>query len=145
MSHSDILREPVCIIIEGRAYSRRSTYYKKYQKRISQEAQKNVKGPSCESNLYVKIDYFYKKGEAIDADNLEHNVLDALKGVVYVDDRQVKETKTYLHQVKAGSIEYEEPFPREMQEMALEGSNFLGILVGKVPRLSITGRIKRKV
>jgi len=42
--------------------------------------------------IAVKITYFYE-GDALDADNMLKPIIDALKGIVYVDDDQVTDAK----------------------------------------------------
>jgi uncharacterized iron-regulated protein len=64
-----------------------------YKEKLHELAIKKVAEQSwpCSNykNLYSRIYYFHRKQSDVDADNLSKPILDALKSVVFSDDKQV--------------------------------------------------------
>ncbi len=79
-----LLRTPLSIEAEG---------YKGYQQSIRKEAKARYTDEPLESyNLYARIVWFARKrGVGPDVDNIFKRILDALEGIVYVKDRQIRQ------------------------------------------------------
>lgn len=78
--------------IEGRPLSSRSKQPAGYKERIRQAAVREISAPTASSRLEIEI-IFGARGHRPDVDNLGKHTLDALKGVLYADDAQVRTIK----------------------------------------------------
>lgn len=88
-----IIRKPVFRIwVEGHPQSVQgdSKHLAQYRKRISQSALKIVPYPTKSNNIDIEIFFVYKRALRPDVDNIIKPILDALKGIAYMDDSQVR-------------------------------------------------------
>ena len=65
-----------------------------YVERIKAEAQKQVQGPPLSSSAVDVEIIFAARGSRPDVDNVTKRLLDALKGIVYHSDKQVRSVKS---------------------------------------------------
>ena len=78
-----LLRTPIGIEAESK---------KGYQQSIKKEAKvRYTDEPLYSDNLYVRIVWFARKKGGPDIDNIFKRILDALKGIVYQDDGQIRQ------------------------------------------------------
>jgi len=79
-----------------KAKSSQASLKKAYQVRLAKEAATLVKDGAKEWTkaadvfLYSRIYYFHRGNRTVDTDNVNKPILDALKGIVFADDSQVK-------------------------------------------------------
>jgi Holliday junction resolvase RusA-like endonuclease len=88
-----VIRKPVFRIwIKGRPRSIQGEGRRllDYQKRIHDSALNEVPYPVKSTRIDIEIYYSCKRNERPDVDNIAKPILDALKGVVYLDDKQVR-------------------------------------------------------
>ena len=78
------------VVVPGRAVSFRSPRARAYKKLIGDIARGVFSQPLSDSTINIHIDYFHTRRRRMDMDNVAKCVLDALTGVAYVDDRQVR-------------------------------------------------------
>ena len=78
------------IVIPGKAVSFRSPKSGDYKKLIQQAARVIFAKPIVGDIDEVRLDYFHLSRRRMDMDNIAKCVLDALNGIAYVDDRQVR-------------------------------------------------------
>jgi Holliday junction resolvase RusA-like endonuclease len=78
------------VVVPGRARSFRSPHAKSYKDSIRSMAQRILSYPLSEPTVEVRVDYFHRSRRRVDMDNVAKCVLDALTGVAYMDDRQVR-------------------------------------------------------
>lgn len=86
------------VVIPGKPLSSHSKSFSKYQDKIREIASGIAEIPLSYNDLTVKIDHFGKTPVRVpDLDNLSKVILDALKGFLYSDDKQIKNLncKTY--------------------------------------------------
>jgi len=93
----NIRRGNITVIIEGRPYSERSTTGKKKIKAIigsyGDQIRKVLPEPRSE-HIQMSIDVFSTELSKIpDIDRFTHPILDAFEGIVYKNDKQLKELK----------------------------------------------------
>jgi hypothetical protein len=78
-----VLRTPIGIEAESK---------KGYQQAIKKEAKvRYTDEPLDSDNLYVRIVWFARKKSGPDVDNIFKRILDALEGIVYRTDRQIRQ------------------------------------------------------
>jgi Holliday junction resolvase RusA-like endonuclease len=85
------------IVIPGRAFSFRSPHAKAYKAKIRRFAKSTVRRPLPGRNIEVLVDYFRTSKTHPDMDNISKCVLDALNGVAYKDDQQVRLQSSIEH------------------------------------------------
>lgn len=85
------------IVVPGKAVSFRSPLAKNYKAKIKKLVRKSIKRPLEEKLFDVHIDYFHVAARRMDMDNISKCVMDALNGVLYVDDKQVRYQKSVAH------------------------------------------------
>ncbi len=78
------------IVILGKAVSFRSSKSADYKAKIQEVAKRIFDKPIIGDFVEVRLDYFHMKRRRMDMDNIAKCVLDALNGIAYKDDRQVK-------------------------------------------------------
>ncbi len=78
------------IIVPGRAVSFRSPKSKTYKAIVRDVAKQIFTKPIAGDIVEVRLDYFHLSTRRMDMDNIAKCVLDALNGVAYIDDRQVR-------------------------------------------------------
>src|SRR3712207_4836416 len=78
------------IVIPGKAVSFRSPKSGDYKNLIRDAAQRIFARPIVGDIVEVRLDYFHLSRRRMDMDNIAKCVLDALNGIAYVDDRQVR-------------------------------------------------------
>ena len=78
------------IVIPGKAVSFRSPKSSEYKNIIHDAAERLFPKPIKGDYVEVRLDYFHMSRRRMDMDNIAKCVLDALNGVAYVDDRQVR-------------------------------------------------------
>ena len=78
------------LVIPGRAFSFRSPKAAAYKELIRSIAMKTFSKPLSKANIEVRIDYFHIHRRRIDIDNAAKCILDALNGLAYHDDAQVR-------------------------------------------------------
>jgi len=84
------------LVVPGRAISFRSSKCKEYKRLIRRAARPLFPKPLPGPRVTVKLDYFHTERRRVDMDNVAKCVLDALNGIAYVDDRQVRLQGCYL-------------------------------------------------
>lgn len=77
------------LVIPGKAVSFRSPERKKYQRIVRHIAKSVFRHPGKET-YQIRIDYFHLQRRKMDMDNIAKCIMDALNGIAYIDDRQVK-------------------------------------------------------
>ena len=87
------------LVIPGKPESFRSKKSKDFKTKISSIAKTVISKP-IESGVEIYADYFYKRNRKMDMDNISKNILDALTGIAYKDDREVKSQKSRAHNLK---------------------------------------------
>lgn len=85
-------------VIPGQAISFRSHKAKKYKQLVRRIAKDVLPKRLIGQFIEVHMDYFHSRPRRLDMDNVAKCVLDALNGVAYVDDKQVRvqSAKAYL-------------------------------------------------
>jgi Holliday junction resolvase RusA-like endonuclease len=78
------------IVIPGKAESFRSPKSGDYKTVIREAAKCTFAEPIIGDTVEVRLDYFHLNRRRMDMDNIAKCVLDALNGIAYVDDRQVR-------------------------------------------------------
>lgn len=84
----------------------------------------------------LTITYFYE-GSALDVDNIPKPILDALKGLVYLDDEQVTDVLCRKRDLNV-DLRVLNPSPTLAEGFA-EGGEFLHILVASAPDQAVIG------
>lgn len=83
----------VCFCAHTRAKSYQRSKHKmlrSYERKIAQAfIDTNHSGYSKSDLLYARVYYFHQEREVADADNISKPIIDALKGHLYPDDKQV--------------------------------------------------------
>ena len=87
-------------IVPGKAESFRSRYASVYKKRIKTITQGLFPAPQQKIRFDVLIDYFHLQSRRFDMDNVAKCVLDALNGVAYADDQQVRRQVSEAHDLR---------------------------------------------
>jgi len=72
-----------------------------YVERIKAEARNQVKGPPLGSTR-IDVEIIFATREARDVDNVAKRILDALKGIIYDDDKQVRSVKNVALKLREG-------------------------------------------
>ena len=72
-----------------------------YVERIKAEARKQVQGPPL-SSTRIDVEIIFATRETGDVDNKPKRILDALKGIVYHDDEQVRSVKSVALKLREG-------------------------------------------
>lgn len=78
------------VVVPGRAVSFRSAQAKRYKAWVAEMAEAVFRQPLADDTVEVRVDYFHSGRRRPDMDNVAKCLLDALSGVAYVDDRQVR-------------------------------------------------------
>lgn len=78
------------IVIPGKAVSFRSSKSGQYKAKIQEIAKHIFAKPMIGDLVEVRLDYFHVKRRRMDMDNIAKCVLDALNGIAYKDDIQVR-------------------------------------------------------
>jgi Holliday junction resolvase RusA-like endonuclease len=89
------------IVVPGRAISFRSPLAKAYKRTVRKIARRAFSHPASNQKVHIFVDYFHTKRRRVDVDNVAKCIMDALSGVVYVDDRQVRIEKTSSHSLQS--------------------------------------------
>ena len=89
------------LLIPGSAVSFRSPNAKEYKDTIGKIAASVFDEGPTESLVEVRIDYFHGSQRRCDMDNVAKCLLDALNGIAYVDDKQVKMQVSREHDYSA--------------------------------------------
>lgn len=103
------------LVIPGNAKSFRSKDAQAYKQEIRITAKKNVSQQFLGREIEVRLDYFYTGRRRPDMDNITKCVLDALSGVAYADDRQVRVASAVAHflgeivQINGGPVDLVKP------------------------------------
>jgi hypothetical protein len=79
---------------------------RRWRERVSRAARESLdpEWQTIESEVSVLIIYFYYGRTSLDVDNIGKSMLDALKGVIFRDDRQVSELILRKTPVEAGMV-----------------------------------------
>ena len=88
------------IVIPGRAVSFRSPHAKDYKNRVRKAAKKVLPESVTVQSVEVRIDCFHRTKRRFDMDNVAKCILDALNGLAYLDDRQVKLQSSVAHSLR---------------------------------------------
>lgn len=85
-------------VVPGQAISFRSRRAKKYKQLVRRIAKDVLPERLIGQFIEVYMDYFHSRPRRLDMDNVAKCILDALNGVAYVDDKQVRmqSAKAYL-------------------------------------------------
>jgi Holliday junction resolvase RusA-like endonuclease len=87
----------VRFVVPGSATSFRVAGAKEYKRQIAEVARPRFEGAPPIGALEIRLDYFHTTPRRFDMDNLAKAVIDALSGVAYVDDRQVRLQSSRAH------------------------------------------------
>ncbi len=99
-----VRRKPIFRIwVEGYPQSFRKKRKERYIEKIREAARTIVPRPTRSTRIDIEIYYHTKQGIRADVDNVIKPILDALIGVAYFDDSQVRS-------VKAVALPYNEAF-----------------------------------
>ena len=90
-------RMELLLVVPGQARSFRSPVAAEYTRDIQSIARDCVVAPLEEDDIEVRLDYFHKGYRRVDMDNVSKLVLDALNGIAYRDDRQVRTQSSRSH------------------------------------------------
>ena len=82
--------------------------------------------PAVEQEISIEITHFFE-GAPADVDNIPKPILDAIKGVVYVDDQQV--TDLVCRRRPLGGPHKVDPVSRMLAEGLAEGREFVHIRI----------------
>jgi hypothetical protein len=136
-----LLRAPIGIEAESK---------KGYQQSIKKEAKARYTDDPVESdNLYVRIVWFARKKSGPDVDNIFKRILDALEGIVYRTDGQIRQclaTKIELAKPYTLSTHHipEDLYGRRVVLLDSSVSDILFIEVGQVTSQGVVfGEIDR--
>ncbi len=84
------------LVIPGRGYRPRARHAQDYKDKIRKIAQKRIPEP-FNGKVTMKIEYVYSNPKhLLDSDNLSKTICDALKGVAYGDDSQIRRKEIIL-------------------------------------------------
>jgi Holliday junction resolvase RusA-like endonuclease len=84
------------LIVPGKAESFRSKRAMDFRSKIAQVALRIIDKP-LEGEVEIFVDYFHVEKRKMDMDNISKNVLDALTGIAYTDDVQVRNQNSRAH------------------------------------------------
>jgi len=84
-------------VIPGKAESFRSQKARAYKERVKGIARRIFKSKPTQKQVDVIIDYFHMTPRRMDMDNVSKCVMDALNGIAYVDDVQVRYQTSGAH------------------------------------------------
>jgi len=87
------------IIVPGKARSFRSRYAKAYKEKVRKIAREVIIEMFNNDDVDLKIDYFHRGNRNVDMDNITKNVMDALTGIAYLDDKFVKTQNSRAHKI----------------------------------------------
>src|SRR2546422_8378369 len=90
-------------VVPGRAVSFHSPKAKVYKLQV-QEAAKPVIGKPLSGLVEIQVDYFHGSPRKMDMDSIAKCVMDALNGLAYSDDRQVRLQTSRAHDLSARVI-----------------------------------------
>lgn len=118
------------LIIPGRAFSAQASRRSRnmYKARIREVAAQSIPEPLKQNNLYVKVDYLYIENR-VEEDNLLKLVRDALKGIAYLDDAQISESRAIVHD-KASTPNIEPPMPPDIVDLIVKNQEFVIVTIG---------------
>ena len=88
-------------VVPGRAISFRSPRARVYKRTVRNAARRVFSGPASNQKVNVFVDYFHTKPRRVDVDNVAKCILDALSGIAYVDDRQVRIQKAAAYSLQS--------------------------------------------
>ena len=96
---------------------------KRYQQSVAQEAAKSILSPiDDKENVKIEIDWFTEGFDnKPDADNIAKPIIDALKGIVFIDDKHVESYTVRKHDT-LGVISFHRE-PLSIVEPLLNGNN----------------------
>jgi len=96
---------------------------KRYQRVVAQEATKNVASPiEGKEKVKVEIDWFSEGfNNKPDVDNIAKPIIDALKGIVFTDDKQVESHTVRKHDSLGVMSFWREPL--SIAKPLLDGDN----------------------
>lgn len=121
----------ILIVVKGRPVSFNSSSRNKvrWRNQVAAEAKTVCAAPSS-GDLEVKITFFYKAVPDFDTDNVSKPIVDALKGITFHDDKQVKKHNVAVVDLN-GSFKIADPDPKVDAAIA-DGVDFVSITVRKV-------------
>lgn len=115
-------RPKLSLWIGGRPKSQRTRAPARYVQALQAEARKQVQGaPFGSSTIDIEIIYA-TRGAVLDADNALKRILDALKGIVYDSDAQIRPAKSVGLRLDQGFRARGSP---EVYKRLLSGKEFL--------------------
>ncbi len=87
--------EPIRLWIEGRpqSFRKNKASTSRYLERIKNAASALIPAPTESTRLDVEIFFETERSLRADVDNVIKPILDALQGIAYLDDRQVRSVK----------------------------------------------------
>ena len=88
------------LVVPGKAQSFRSQRAGTYRGQIRAIAKGIFPPPDRSQRVEVRLDYFHCHRRRFDMDNVAKCVLDALNGIAYVDDQQVREQVSQAHDLR---------------------------------------------
>jgi crossover junction endodeoxyribonuclease RusA len=91
--------------------------------------------PPVETDVSAVVVYFYQRSTLIDVDNMAKPILDALKNVAYLDDRQVSHLVARKTELRAG-FELVGPslvLARAIETARVERSDVIYVKIGPPP------------
>ena len=127
------------IVVPGKAVSFRSPHARDYKKRVRRVARRVIPRAATDSKVEVRIDYFHESKRRFDMDNVAKCVIDALTGIAYEDDKQVRLQDAQAHSLT--EVVYLEDGPVDLVKPLVEHNEYLFVRV-RQPR--VRGRRSRK-
>jgi len=118
----------ILIVVEGRpaSYNSSSRNKRRWKNQVAVEARSVCSAPSS-CDLEVNITFFYKAVTDFDTDNMSKPTIDALKGIVFLDDRQVKKRSVTAVDLN-GSFKIVDPDPK-VSAAITGGVDFVSITI----------------
>jgi hypothetical protein len=101
----------------------------------------------ADADVAVLIIYFYQGETTLDVDNIAKSLLDALKGVLFRDDKQVSELLIRKSRLSAGfSLTGASPYLLDaIERMTKAGSDFVYIRIDEAPDHSRIPRVPQQI
>lgn len=101
----------------------------RWKNQVAGEAKKVCATPLGDNNLSITITFFYRTFLDFDTDNISKPICDALKGIAYHDDNQIRERHADQIALK-GSFTIKNPDPKVTSAIS-DGEDFVCITIKK--------------
>ena len=118
----------ILIVVKGRpaSFNSSSRNKRRWRDLVAAEATSVCSTPSS-CDFEVNVTFFYKAVPDFDTDNMSKPTIDALKGIAFLDDRQVKKRSVTAVDLN-GSFRIVDPDPR-VSAAITDGVDFVSITI----------------